>query len=129
MTGRTQPLQLLSDLLPLSPAVCWLFRQSALGGQAFYGLNQGRGSVSEGLVGMRNCSLDQLLHCLGLCALEVGFELGQLLVLRVQGDLKLDVLQNGCLRLNELLEGVLLLREDVEFAHSDWVHLVELGGS
>lgn len=76
MTGRTKALQLLSDLLPFSAAVCWLFRQTALGSHAFDGLHQGRGSVLEGLVGMRNCGLYQLLHCLCLRSLKVGLEFG-----------------------------------------------------
>ena len=129
MSGRTEALQLLSDLLPFSAAVGRLFGEPALGGHAFDGLHQGGGAVLEGLVGVQKGSLDQLLDCLRLCALKVGLEFGQLLVLRVQGYLKLDVLQDGCLGLDELLQRVFFFRENVEFPHSDWIHFVELGGS
>ena len=37
-------------------------------------------------------------------------------------------MEDGCLNFYKLLEGVFILREEIELSDSDWINFIELGG-
>ena len=63
----------------------------------------------ESLAAVDHCHLDELLHAIHLNTLVSCLQFGQLLIGGVEGNLELDVLEDGCLGLRKLLKGVLLL--------------------